>query len=106
MKTRGQLLSEVARLRKENEAILREREVLPTKTFEHRGVLFTIGPRTPCPGIGWRVHLYDYRGEPVWKDSSGAFYDNCEDHPEGAYAWAEASARRFIDKLLAEREAK
>jgi len=40
--------------------------------------------------------------ETLWPplESGGAFYDGCEDHPEGAYAWAEAACRKFIDKLL------
>ena len=66
----------------------------------YRGIRFNIGPRTPCPGIGWTVHLYEYSGRKVQRQSQGAFYDGCDDHPEGAYAWAMTSCRRFIDKLL------
>ncbi len=60
---------------------------------EHRGVQYEIRPRTPCPGIGWRVGT---------RDSSGAFYDGCDDHPEGAYAWAESAVKLYIDKRQAE----
>ncbi|MFA5053438.1 MAG: hypothetical protein WC565_05230 [Parcubacteria group bacterium] len=68
---------------------------------EHRGVPFTIGPRTPCPGIGWKIPRTDPLGRPLAPlESQGAFYDDCEDHPEGAYAWAETACRRFIDKAL------
>lgn len=64
---------------------------------------FYVGPRTPCPGIGWAVPTYDHLGRRTGlKTSGGAFYDDCEDHPEGAYAWAEAACRRYIDALLDE----
>ena len=69
---------------------------------EHRGIAFTIEPRTPCPGVGWSIETFDHlgrRGAP--HKSAGAFYDDCEDHPEGAYSWAEAACRRAIDRILA-----
>jgi hypothetical protein len=68
---------------------------------EHRGVEFTVSPRTPFGGIGWKIPAHDHLGNPMAPlESGGAFYDGCEDHPEGAYAWAEAACRKFIDKLL------
>jgi len=75
---------------------------LATSTkMEHRGITFYVGPRTPFPGIGWAIPTFDHLGRPDGhKESSGAFYDDCDDHPEGAYAWAEASCRRVIDKAL------
>jgi hypothetical protein len=71
-----------------------ERCSMETKEGTHKGIAFLIGPRTPFPGIGWTI--------PKWFDgkkleSGGAFYDDCEDHPEGAYAWAESAVKRFID---------
>ena len=70
-----------------------------TVHFEHRGIKCRVGPRTPFPGIGWSVQMYCL-GQHLWRDSDGAFYDDHEDHPEGAYAWAEASCREFIDQAL------
>lgn len=71
------------------------------KQREHRGIVFYVGPRTPCPGIGWGLPTFDHLGRCTGlKVSSGAFYDDCEDHPEGAYAWAETACRSFIDKIL------
>lgn len=68
---------------------------------EHRGITFYVGPRTPCPGIGWAVPTFDHLGKPTGlRESGGAFYEDAEDHPEGAYAWAENACRRFIDKAL------
>lgn len=66
--------------------------------FEHLGITFYVGPRTPCPGIGWSIPDYDLIGRQC--ESHGAFYDGCDDHPEGAYAWAEASCRAFIEEAL------
>lgn len=61
--------------------------------FTHRGVAFQVSPRSPCPGIGWFV--------PAWRaESGGAFYDQIEEHPEGALAWAEAACRKYIDWTL------
>lgn len=69
------------------------------RRLEHRGVVFEVGPRTPFPGIGWRIPLPDCGdGRRRYEESGGAFYDGCDDHPEGAYAWAEAACRRYIDK--------
>jgi hypothetical protein len=71
------------------------------KQLSHRGVTFYVGPRTPFPGIGWAIPTFDHLGRRDGvEESGGAFYDDCEDHPEGAYAWAEAACRSFIDKTL------
>lgn len=68
---------------------------------EHRGITFYVCPRTPFPGVGWAVPTFDHLSRPAgMQESGGAFYDNCEDHPEGAVAWAEAACRSFIDKAL------
>ncbi len=64
---------------------------------EHRGVAYVIAPRTPCPGIGWTISYTDLLGRASEQTSAGAFYDGCDDHPEGAYAWAESSVHKFID---------
>ena len=60
----------------------------------YRGIDFQIGPRMQDgSGVVWRI--------PIWKtESVGAFYDTCEDHPEGAYEWALAAVMKFIDKRL------
>lgn len=60
----------------------------------YRGATYTIDFRTPYPGIGWTIH--PAAGGPA-SISGGAFYDNVPEHPEGAAAWAEGAARRFID---------
>ena len=74
------------------------------RRFEHCGIVFFVGPRTPYPGIGWFIQMYDHLGtEAGFHESQGAFYDGVEDHPEGAYAWAEASCRRWIDSQLEEK---
>ncbi len=64
-------------------------------TGSYKGVSYSIGPRTPFPGIGWVI--------PKWIDgrkteSGGAFYDDVPEHPEGAYAWAERAVKKFIDQ--------
>lgn len=70
-------------------------------TLEHRGVTFYVGSRAPYPGIGWAIPTYDHLGRrDGMEESGGAFYDDCEDHPEGAHPWAEAACRSFIDKAL------
>lgn len=71
---------------------------------EHRGIKFRVGPDPGgCGGIRWIIpEPVDHFGTMRDRVSSGAFYDDCEGHPEGAYAWAEASARKVIDKLLGE----
>ena len=67
----------------------------------YRGVSYEVGPRSPYPGIRWKIPTFDAWGRPTGAlESGGAFYDGCEDHPEGAYAWADASARRRIDTIL------
>jgi hypothetical protein len=66
-----------------------------TTTGTYRGYKYEIKPNTPYPGIGWYIDL----GSAGIRRSQGAFYD-VEDHPEGAYTWAEASAREYIDKML------
>lgn len=68
---------------------------------EYKGVTFYVGPRSPFPGIGWSIVTYDHLGRASQEESGGAFYDGTEDHPEGAYAWAEAACKRFIDKVTA-----
>lgn len=71
------------------------------KQGKHRGVIFYVGPRAPFSGIGWAIQTSDHLGRPGGQlVSGGAFYDGCEDHPEGAYAWAETACRSFIDKTL------
>jgi len=71
------------------------------RRFEYLGVEIIIKPRTPYPGIGWFIPIYSHLGERIGvRESQGAFYDDCEDHPEGAYEWAAASARLFVYRLL------
>lgn len=62
---------------------------------EYRGIKYRVASRHPCSGIGWTLLF----GEGVSEDSGGAFYDDCPDHPEGAFAWAESAVKRRIDKL-------
>ena len=70
------------------------------REYTHKGITFYIGPRSPYPGIGWKIPTFDHLGRSTgYRESQGAFYDDCEDHPEGAEAWAEAACRMFIDKL-------
>ena len=45
-------------------------------------------------GIRWRLHY----GDGTYLDSQGAFYDKCEDHPEGAVAWALAATAKDARK--------
>ncbi len=67
----------------------------------HRGITFFIGHKQPWSSLEWHIPKEDYLGRATgFKTSSGAFYDGCEDHPEGAEAWAEANCRAFIDKLF------
>jgi hypothetical protein len=67
---------------------------------EYRGIRYSIGSRDPFPGVGWRLHIDTSRGERT-EDCTGAFYDGCEDHPEGAYVWAETAVRAHIDQIHA-----
>ena len=77
------------------------------RKLEHRGITFYVGPKTPFPGIGWAIPTYDHlKRRNGFRESGGAFYDGCEDHPEGAYEWAEVSARRVIDKALEDQNIK
>lgn len=69
------------------------------KKLEHRGVTFYVG-RRDNGGIGWAIQFYSIFGMPHLKESMGAFYDEVPDHPEGAYAWAEAACRAAIDRHL------
>lgn len=72
-----------------------------TVRYVHRNVAFTVGPRTPCPGIGWKIACFDHLGRLAgFIESGGAFYDGEPDHPEGAYAWASTACKRYIDKNL------
>lgn len=65
----------------------------------HRGVVFTVGPRSPYPGIGWKIETFDHLGRTTgYIESQGAFYDNVPDHLEGAHAWASSACKRYIDK--------
>ncbi len=67
---------------------------------EYRGIRYSIGPRAPYSGVGWILHVGDgWRGRD--EQSSGAFYEGCPEHPEGAYVWAETCVKRRIDRLLA-----
>jgi hypothetical protein len=70
-----------------------------TVTGRHREVDYVIAPRSPFPGIGWKIRFVHVTGAPAEVTSAGAFYDGCVDHPEGAYAWAENAVRRFIDRM-------
>ena len=58
---------------------------------------YAVVSRTPFPGLGWvcLVFTLPLPGEMprVIDESRGAFYDDSPDHPEGAIAWAVASAR-------------
>jgi hypothetical protein len=72
---------------------------------EYRGWLYRIAPRTPCPGIGWTIYArrdatYGVMHMRVPYLSHGAYYDGCDDHPEGAYAWAETDVKHFIEVKL------
>ena len=62
---------------------------------EYRGIKYRIASRHPYSGIGWTLLWENSSPE----ESSGAFYDDCPDHPEGAYAWAESAVKRRIDKI-------
>jgi hypothetical protein len=64
---------------------------------EHRGVPYVVGPRTPCPGIGWVILRRGY--DPI--ESHGAFYD---DAPEGAFVSAEHAVQGYIDSLVGREE--
>jgi hypothetical protein len=62
------------------------------KAGEARGVRYEIGTYDNLAGVRWRIPRVDCWGHPMAPiESSGAFYDGCNDHPEGAVAWAEAS---------------
>ena len=78
-----------------------------TRSFEHRGVTFTIGPKDIHAthgrgGLAWRIRQYNpFTGLPSgFVESGGAFYDNCLGHPPSAWDWAERSARAAIDRSL------
>lgn len=78
-------------------SILKRRGHNPSGTY--RGVQYEIKSKAPYSGIGWFI--------PSWKaNSSGAFYDGVPEHPEGAYAWAEAACKKHIDKTMGGRSAK
>ena len=64
---------------------------------EYRGLRYSIGSRAPYSGVGWVIHWENSLPE----ECAGAFYDGCEDHPEGAYVWAESAVRKRIDKIWA-----
>ena len=68
---------------------------------EYRGYRYSIGPRIPYSGIGWTIHFDTYRASADDESSSGAFYDDAPDHPEGAYKWAETAVKLRIDKIHA-----
>jgi hypothetical protein len=61
----------------------------------YRGIQYRVASRHPYSGIGWTLLF----GAGITEDSSGAFYDDAPDHPEGAFAWAESAVRRRIDKI-------
>jgi len=70
------------------------------RTYGHRGVTFVVAPDAPLSGLFWHVPLWDQLSRFTgWERSPGAFYNGVEEHPEGAYEWARASACKFIDKL-------
>lgn len=75
------------------------RPVRMTRTY--RGVTYTVGPRTPFPGIGWSIPTYDHLGRRVGEElSQGAFYDDGPDQPDSAYEWADRDCRAYIDRML------
>lgn len=48
-------------------------------------------------GLRW-ADLYVDRGDvKTFRSSSGAFYDDSDDHPEGALEWAKSSARAYVE---------
>lgn len=66
---------------------------------------YAVVSRHPCPGLGWARFVKDHRGEAREVErNTGAFYDGADDHPEGAVAWAAASARRHETKVRAQFE--
>jgi hypothetical protein len=71
-----------------------------TAAHNYRGVAFEVGPRTDgTPGIVWRIRQHDHLGrETSPRESQGAFYNGCADHPEGAYEWARRACCKWIDR--------
>jgi hypothetical protein len=67
----------------------------------HRGVRYEVGIYPTYSGVRWRIPTVDHLGRSTGHlQSSGAFYDDCPDHPEGAFTWAEASVKKAIDLNL------
>ena len=78
-----------------------------TRSFEHRGITFTIGPKDIHAthgrgGLAWRIPQWNpFTGlRSGYTESGGAFYDDCPSHPASAWDWAEQSARLTIDRIL------
>ena len=70
------------------------------KSFEY-AIDRAPGEHGSC-GLRWFIRRTQLPGmRPDREDmSSGAFYNDCSDHPEGAHIWAETSARKRIDILM------
>ena len=70
----------------------------PMASVRVRGVVGEVGKLHQMSGLRWRVPEYDPLGRYVGsRESSGAFYDDCEDHPEGAIAWGVDCLVRFLE---------
>lgn len=66
----------------------------------HRGVRYAIVKEAPGAGLHWEIPSSDHLGRPTAPMTSSGRFDGCDDHPEGAIAWAEWGARTAIDKAL------
>lgn len=67
----------------------------------YRGATYRIVKRSSGSGLHWEIDQFDHLSRPLAPlTSGGCFYDGCDDHPEGARAWAEASVQRAIDKAM------
>lgn len=68
----------------------------------HRGARYTILQEHAGAGLQWEIAAHDHLGRALAPVTSGGrFYDGCDDHPEGALAWAEHCVQVAIDKALA-----
>ena len=70
---------------------------------------YAIVNRTPYSGIGWVLLCFvlPLKGDrpQIVTESTGAFYDGAEDHPEGAVEWAVSGAKMHaasIDRIWSE----
>jgi hypothetical protein len=41
-----------------------------------------------------------------WQMSPGAFYDDVDEHPEGAVEWATQAVLKYLSRIFGEEEAK